>query len=175
MELIQRSLRAGPPQITILGPFDPVEHAIVAYLCVGHQYYFEASDVETGQSYTWTLFPPPGSEDYPTLYSGSTVYMTFNETGYYTLRVEKTNSCGSAQTEMILNSQECLNGFRIIASPNPATNVLNVTTDNETAGVKALSNDETVLIELYDSNTGLKQKQWLFKNSQKQFVLCLRS
>lgn len=168
---INKSLLAGPPTVTIIGPYEPVEHTIMGVACVRKQYYFIASDNETGQTYTWTLFPPPGSTDFPTLYSGSTVYLTFGETGYYTLRVSKTNSCGTTSTDMVINAQECINGFRVMASPNPATDMIVVTTDNETGEVKSLSKDENVKIELYQFNTGTKQKQWSFKNSQKQFTL----
>jgi hypothetical protein len=169
--LIRKNLVAGPPPATILGPYDPVEHTIMGIACLGEEYYFEANDIETGQSYTWTLFPPPGSSNYPTLHSGSTVYLTFIELGYYTLRVSKTNSCGTTYTEMIINVQECY-GLRMMVSPNPAKGQVNVTIDEKGNKKEVL---EDIKMELLQFNTGAKQKQWSFgKSNQKQFTLGLQ-
>lgn len=170
---IYRDLTAGPPPVTIVGPYDPVQHTIMGVPCVGQQYYFIATDIETGQSYTWTLSPPPGSNDNPTLYSGSTVYLTFNETGYYTLQVSKTNNCGTSISSIQLNVQDCLNGFSVIASPNPASSELTVTITNESENVSSLSRSELIKMEVYEFNSGTKQKQWTFINDKKQFTLNL--
>lgn len=171
--IIRRFLTAGPPPTEIIGPYDPVQHTIMGVACVGKQYYFVASDPNDpgSQSYTWTLFPPVGSTEFPTMYSGTTVYLKFNEIGYHTLRVSKTNSCGSSYTDRLINAVECPNGFSVVASPIPAKNLITVTTINETSSVKTLSKTEMVKIELYEFNTGLKQKQWQFKNDQQQFTL----
>lgn len=168
---ISKAIKVGTSDITILGPYDPVEHTIMGIACLGEEYYFEANDIETGQSYTWTLFPPPGSSNYPTLHSGSTVYLTFTELGYYTLRVSKTNSCGSTYMDMVINVQECY-GLRMMVSPNPAKGQINVTID-EKANKKGVA--ENIKMELLQFNTGAKQKQWSFDNSnQKQFTLGLQ-
>jgi hypothetical protein len=171
--IIHKFLRAGPPAITILGPYDPVDNTIMGVACAGKQYYFKAGDPETGQSYAWTLFPPPGSGGFPTIYSGSTVYITPNDIGYNTLHVAKTNSCGSTSTDMIVDVQQCFSGFNVIASPNPTKDQLTVTIANETDEVKTLSKDENVKMELYDFNTGTNKKQWEFKTHQKQYTLKL--
>jgi subtilisin family serine protease len=146
--IIQRHLLAGPPPITILGPYDPIEHTVMGVACVGQEYYFVASDIETGQSYTWTLFPPPGSNDFPTLYSGTPVYITFNETGYYTLRVEKTNSCGSSHTDMLINAQDCVDNFGFIVSPNPSSGNIQITATNDKTYIKEIRvNDKTGIVK----------------------------
>jgi len=169
---IRRNLIAGPPAVSIIGPYDPVQHTIMGVACIGQQYYFVASDVEPGQSYTWTLFPPAGSNDLPSLYSGSTVYLTFNETGNYILRVSKSNSCGSTFTDATISPQQCFL-FSITASPNPTSDVLNITIDNETAEVQSLDPNQNMLVELFNFNYTSKKKQWIFKNYQKQLSLNL--
>jgi len=171
--LIRKNLVAGPPPASILGPYDPIEHTIMGVACVGEEYYFVASDVETGQSYTWTLFPPPGSSNYPTLHSGTPVYLTFTEVGYYTLRISKTNSCGTSYTDMIIDVQECL-GLRVTASPNPVKDLLNVVVEDQSGDEKTSGSDKNIKMELFEFNTGVKHKQWSFNNRQKQFALSLK-
>ena len=61
--------------------------------------------------------------------------------------------------------------FRLSASPNPTSDVLQVTIDNETQQVKALNKDENINIELIDFNTATKRKSWSFKNVQNTFNL----
>jgi|GEM_PF-3569507 len=133
--------------------------------CVGQQYYYVATGNPAGQTYTWTLFPPPGSNDLPAIYSGSTVYLTFNETGYYTLRISKINSCNTTMTEQQINVQECVSGFSIIVSPNPATSMLNVTINDKNGEAKSTGKAADIKIELYQFNSGTKQKQWTFNNN----------
>lgn len=170
---IQRTLLAGPPPVTIAGPYDPVQHTIMGVACVGEEYYFTPYEYyNPNDSYVWTLFPPPGSGEFPRLFSGSQVQFDFVVTGYHTLRVSKTNSCGTTYTDMNINVQECFY-FRLSTSPNPATNQINVVIDDETYQVKALSTDTDVKFELFNFNTGLQQRQWTFKNVQNRFNLNL--
>jgi len=56
-------------------------------------------------------------------------------------------------------------------SRNPTSDQLNVAIENEKNDVKALSSNEDIRIEIFDFNTGLKQKEWKFKNNQSQFRL----
>lgn len=167
---IQKQVTVGPPLINIDGPYDPMQHAIVGVACAGKEYYFIASDSETGQSYTWTLFPPPGSGEFPRLFSGSQVQFDFVVPGYHRLRVSKTNGCGTTYTEININVQECY-AFRLSVSPNPTTDQITATI--ETKNVKTLGPDTDIIFELYNFNTGLRQKQWTFKNHQNQFRLSL--
>jgi hypothetical protein len=169
---IQKQIAAGPPLINIIGPYDPIQHTIMGVACAGEEYYFIANDSETGQTYTWTLFPPPGSGEFPRLFSGSQVQFDFVVTGGHTLRVSKTNSCGTTYTDMFINVQQCF-GFRLSASPNPATTQITVNIDEENSEVKSLNADTDVKFELYNFNTGVNQKQWTYKNAQNKFTLNL--
>ncbi len=163
----------GPSLVTIAGPYDPVQHTIMGVACVGEEYYFTPYEYyNPNDSYTWTLFPPVGSNENIRLFSGWQVQFDFVVPGYHTLRVTKTNSCGTTYTDMNINVQECFY-FRLSASPNPATNQITVTIDNESNQVKALSSDTDIKFELYEFNSGLKKKQWNHKNNSKQFSLNL--
>ena len=105
----------------ITGPYDAQQHTVMGVAYTNQQYYFTASESyvpSPPENYTWTLFPPPGSPNFPSLYSGSPVYITFAETGYHTLRVSKNNSCGSSFTDVVIDVQEGYAGFTMY--PNPA-------------------------------------------------------
>lgn len=170
-----KTVQMGNTFPTFVGPYDVDQHTIMGVTCVGTQYYYVATGNPAGQSYTWTLFPPAGSSDLPSMYSGSTVYLTFNETGIYTLRLSKTNSCNTTMMEKQINVQGCVSGFGIIVAPNPASDVITVSIVNENDEVKSLSNTSNLKIELYQFNTGVKQKQWAFNNQQKQMALPVNS
>ena len=105
------------------------------------------------------------------MFSGSTIYLYFNDgEGNYTLNLTKTTSCGANTVSMVIPVQ--LNyGFRISASPNPTSDVLNVTINNETADVKALKKEENIKIDLIDFVTGTKRRSWSYKNLQNTFNL----
>ncbi len=60
-------------------------------------------------------------------------------------------------------------------SPNPAARDLAITISDESPEVKALKQDEKVLIQLYEFSTHLLVKQWNFKNTQNQFSLNVRN
>lgn len=169
---VQRTVYIGPVPSPLTGPYDPIQHTVMGVACTGQQYYFQ-SDSDPASTYVWTLIPPPGSTQPTYLFSGSTAYMSFAEVGCYTLTVAKTNSCGTVVSKRNVCTEQCYSGFTVMASPNPASDVLLVTIDNETADVKALSVDENIMIELYDFNTSVKQKQWSFKNDNNRFSLNL--
>ena len=171
---VQRTVYVGPVPAIIAGPYDPVQNTIMGVACVGEQYYFLTGTSELGSTFTWTLFPPQGSQDNPTLHSGSTVYLTFAEVGCYTLQVAKTNSCGgTVVTQTVICAQQCVEGFSVMASPNPATDAAVVTITDESEEMKSLSKNETIRMELVQLNTGSLQKSWTFKNDRHQFSLNL--
>jgi len=58
-----------------------------------------------------------------------------------------------------------------VASPNPATNNLAITFDNESEDVKSLNKSESVIMSLYNVNDTRLAKQWKFTNNQKQYNL----
>ena len=171
---IVRNLTAGPLLPYISGPFDPIQNTIMNVAYTGEQYYFMASEYVSespAPTYTWTLTPPPNSGGNVSLFSGSTIYLYFNDgEGNYTLNLTKTTSCGANTVSMVIPVQ--LNyGFRISASPNPTSDVLNVTINNETADVKALKKEENIKIDLIDFVTGTKRRSWSYKNLQNTFNL----
>lgn len=172
--VLSRELTAGPLFPYISGPFDPIQNTIMNVAYVGEQYYFIASEYipeSPAPTYTWTLTPPTGSGGNVSLFSGGTIYLYFNDgEGNYTLNLTKTTSCGSNTFTMIIPVQQNY-GFRISASPNPTSDVLNVTIDNETADVKALKKEENIKIDLIDFVTGTKRKSWSYKNVQITFNL----
>lgn len=170
---IEKNLKAGPYPSFILGPYEPLAHTIMGVTCLNEQYYFVASEVlyDPQQSYMWVLFPPPSSSSFPTLHSGSTIYLTFIETGLHTLRVTKTNSCGNISTDMLIDVQLCSGSLRIIASPNPTKNKLTVQLMDPYDNHEQLSLEEVVAMELYQAATGIKKRSWSFKNNQKSFEL----
>ena len=171
---LTRNLTAGPLSPYISGPFDPIQNTIMNVAYVGEQYYFIASEYipeSPAPTYTWTLTPPPGSGGNVSLFSGGTIYLYFNDgEGNYTLNLTKTTSCGSNSIAIVIPVQQNY-GFRISASPNPTSDVLNVTIDNETADVKALKKEENIKIDLIDFVTGTKRKSWSYKNVQNTFNL----
>ncbi|MBN9297084.1 MAG: hypothetical protein J0I41_08730 [Filimonas sp.] len=176
---VNKYISAGPPPLNIVGPYDPVSHAIMSVTCINKEYYYIVGDPvmpDPYESYTWMLSPPPTSinNPFPSFYSGSTVYLTFDVHDYFTLSVSKTNSCGTSSGQIQILPQECFSAFKVSASPNPVTNVLIVTLDDATrttAQAKTLQSNENVLIELFHSATAHKQKQWTFKTGQKQYTL----
>lgn len=95
----------------------------------------------------------------------------FSNPGTYDILVRPVNSCGignipSVKTITVQMSPACGGmGFRMSASPNPATNYINVTIDKETADVAKLSKSEKITYRLYDINSAAIIKQWIFDNT----------
>lgn len=63
-------------------------------------------------------------------------------------------------------------GYRIVASPNPAKNMLHVIEKRN--GLKQPIIDKNVTMELIEISTGRKIKQWMFSGKQKEFNLDIR-
>lgn len=171
---VSKTFQFGATPTTIIGPYDITQHTVMGVAYTNTTYYFlagETSPYFPAQSYTWTLFPPTGN---PTLYAGSQPYITLTETGYHTLQVSKMTDCGAVVSSIIINVQENLSGFRVMAAPNPVTNdVMNVTIDNESTQVQSLPQNGNMIVELFHFNSAMKRKQWTLKNHQKQFQLNL--
>lgn len=170
---VSKTFQFGATASTIIGPYDINQHTIMGVAYTNTTYYFVANEISSffpAQSYTWTLFPPT---DNPTLYSGQQPYITFIEPGYHTLQVSKQTECGSIVSSIIINVQQNYNGFRLSASPNPTSNQITATIDEETNEMKALSTDTDIKFELYDFNTAQIKKQWTYKNVQSIFTLNL--
>lgn len=130
-------------------------------------------------SYEWSYLKESTTEptvwtSLPCNYSSCTV--SFYEEGTYQLRLITTDDCGKQNTTIknITISESC-NGsgyFRLSASPNPASNDLYVTIDNESEELKKNTKGLlNVQLNLYDLNTGQMIQQWKKSNNQKQYLL----
>lgn len=124
----------------------------------------------SGYPFSWG-YNPGGKVLYFSGSSGSTPYeqrsVTFTSTVLY----------GCVAVNNSFNFSVIVQGwgfFSITASPNPATDDLNVTVSDESPEVKSLSKDEKVIIQLYELNTNLLARQWNFKNDQSQYKLNVR-
>ena len=95
-------------------------------------YYFYAYEGTTNpppSTYSWVLTPPVGSDNFPMNFSGSPIKVKFpGDVGQYTLKVTKTNSCGTAITsrKLIVSSRTA---FLVKTSPNPASNTITITAE----------------------------------------------
>ncbi|NJO24601.1 MAG: hypothetical protein HC867_00690 [Bacteroidia bacterium] len=99
--------------------------------------------------------------------SGSTAYNQRN--GIF----EFTTNTGCGVTTSTYTWPVIVQGwsFRVSASPNPATDNLTVSIVDESEEVKALSKNETVVMTLYNMNSTVAVKTWIFKNTQTKFNL----
>lgn len=169
---VSRTIYLGPIPATIIGPFDPVQHTIMTP-CTGEQYYFSAYPIEGGATYSWEIIPPVTSSENPYFLYGSTAYVNFSDTaGCYTIKLLKSDACGgTAITQQTVCTQECF-ALKIATSPNPATSILTVTlTDGKEERTKQIK-QENIQIELYNFNTGTKQKEWKYNTTtQRQFTV----
>jgi subtilisin family serine protease len=170
-----KTIYAGVPTISfVTGPFDPVVHSPVGVAHSGQQYYFVAHDVQPVPAgpFTWTLLPPPESENFPTLYSGNpSSLMTMPPepgTFQYIARVQTSNACGSTTSEMNFWLQG--SGLRITAAPNPVNDELIVTLKQESAQ-KQDPDNEKITISLYDFYNGRLVKQYSFIQGGTQYKL----
>ena len=105
----------------------------------------------------------------------TTATIVFPTTGLYEVFVRPKNECGAGveSSTFVEVVPMCGGGgwFRISASPNPASDDLYVTIDDEKKEVKNLSEDEDVNMALHDFYTKQIVRQWKFKNKQSQHKL----
>lgn len=128
---------------------------------------------------TWTV---SGTYNSFSSSSGSfNLYMTAPNSGYYsrnsaTVKLTANSACGVVNKTYILQAILSYSAYKIVASPNPATNNINVSIKEvaDTSGVtktneQSLNSSNTTNITkmyLYDFNTGVLLKQWSFKESK---------
>ncbi len=171
---VNKTFQYGNTPSIVTGPYDINQHTIMGVAYTNTQYYFKATESSTAfpaSNYTWTLFPPTGN---PTLYGGSTIYVTCVETGIHTLQVEKTTVCGTVTSQITFNVEQNLAGFSMAIAPNPVTDqTVNILISDETSEVASLSPDGKTMVELFSFNFAKKEKQWTFNNSSKAFKLNL--
>jgi hypothetical protein len=137
----------GTPPSQIVGPYDSTNTNLVTTMYAYSTYWFYAYEGTTNpppSTYSWTLTPPAGSDNFPMNFSGSPIKVKFpGDVGQYMLKVTKSNSCGSAITSrrLIVSSRTA---FLVKTSPNPATNTITVTAEaTGLDGVQTLANSST--------------------------------
>lgn len=127
------------------------------------------------QSPSWTRSP----SSYPFTYSPSGPALNFSGSSGSTAYNQRngifdfTANTGCGTTTSTFTWPVIVQGwgFRVSASPNPATNNLTVSIVDESPEVKALSKNETVTMTLYNLNSAIAVKTWTFKNNQTKFNL----
>ncbi len=128
------------------------------------------------QSSTWTR----ASTSYPFTWNTSGTFLSFAGTsgssayqerdGIFNLTAQ--TSCGTYNgtfTWPII--VQGFGYFQIETAPNPATDLITLSTSGEAPEVKALSTNENVIIQMYSFDQTRLIKQWQFKNDQNQFSL----
>lgn len=89
----------------------------------------------------------------------------------YIVDVEAVTSCGVSALSGVLVSFPPCGSFRIYSSPNPASDNMYVTIEDESMTSKEKINDQKIKIELYDFNSGQVIKQWSFDALENEFKL----
>jgi len=170
--------------INIGGPYAGFN--IVDYIQTGvcyepNAFYFFKANLAFGSgqtSYQWG-YRLQGSPN-QTILAGTSQTETFifPTSGTFEVFVRGVNACGVGTPESVKTitvvSSCTTGGFRMTASPNPTVDILNVAIDNETEALKAAGAGETTTIELFDFNSGMKQKEWKFLNAEKAFKLSVK-
>lgn len=119
------------------------------------------------------------ASSYPFNWFSSGTQLNFNGTsgsGAYTQRngtFEFTGNAGCGLTTASFNWPVITQGwgFRMAATPNPATNNLNVEVMDETPQAKSSGLQQTITMTLYNLTNTLVMKRWIFKTSQPTYNL----
>lgn len=160
---LSKTFQFGAFPAGIVGPYDVNQHTVMGVAYTNTPYYFIAVEDAVyfqGLNYTWTVFPPTGN---PTLYSGNQPYMMFTEAGYHTLQLSKLSECGTVVSTVIVDVQENMSGFMILAYPNPVTSDnLNVSITQQNSELQALPTH----VELFNFNNFTKAREWTLPASQ---------
>jgi hypothetical protein len=124
---------------------------------------------------TWTSTGSYSVNPVPNGFGGCSFYMVSAPTAYTsrtaTLTINANGPCGAVNRSFNFTLITQGWGFRIQMNPNPATDNLIVSITDESTEVKALRQDETITMTLYDLNRTNIVKQWKFKNNQSRFNL----
>jgi hypothetical protein len=171
---VSHDIITGAIPTIILGPYDPVTHNTQGVACFGRMYYFEPYPVTPGINYTWSI-TPPNPDDGILLFRGTRAIVNFSDWGCYTIHLEQEGGCISPETtDRIICSQECWNDFTVTLSPNPSKNDVTVTVDDNGETRAETAKKETVRIQMFQFNTGRKEKEWTYNNAQNKFILNVR-
>ncbi len=99
--------------------------------------------------------------------AGSTAYNQRNGTFTFSVNTGCSVTATTYTWPVIVQS----GGFRVAASPNPATDNVVVSIADESEEVKNLSREETVSMTLYKLDGTSVVKRWIFKNNQNKFTV----
>jgi hypothetical protein len=94
--------------------------------------------------------------------------------GYHTVFAQAVNGCGGGPmlTRDILVEENCDGpGFRYTVSPNPASQVILVEVQKESATAKKSGISEMIYFELYDVQTMERKKTWKHQAGQSKYSL----
>lgn len=131
-----------------------------------------------GFQWGWRNLTNNTSSNDLTIY-GSDYTLIPEDQGTYEIWVRATNSCGTSTLESvktIVVNNYCISGFRSSANnitsiyPNPAKNFINLTVTSNNKTVKQPSNNN-IKLELFESITSKKVKEWKFLSNQNTFTL----
>jgi len=119
------------------------------------------------------------SSSYPFSWGSTGSYLTFSGTSGTTAYSQRNGifdftantGCGVTTTTFTWPIVVQGGSFSFIASPNPATDNLKISIIDKSPDIKALSENETVTMTLYDLNSTIAIKVWKFKNNQSKFNL----
>jgi hypothetical protein len=131
-----------------------------------------------GFQWGWRNLTNNTSSNDPTIY-GSDYTLIPEDQGTHEIWLRATNSCGTSTLESvktIVVNNYCISGFRssaintISIYPNPAKNFINLTVTSNSKTEKKPSNNN-IKLELYESITSKKVKEWKFLSNQNTFTL----
>lgn len=135
----------------------------------------------TGFDWGWRNLTTSAISTDPTVYGSQYTFFP-DEAGTYEIWVRPTNQCGSGALESVKTvtvNNSCL-GFRSSSStstistyPNPAKDIINLTvTTNVKTNKLVLKNK--IIVELFESITASKVKEWKFDSQQKTYNLSIK-
>jgi len=133
------------------------------------------SDLNNITNSTWSW------DNYSTAANPTTIYFTAPQTGYTTItkyvHLDGTTACGTSRVTTTLAIMSLGWSYRVAASPNPATNEINITFTKLTDSLTALreldasenknsSKTNKTQFTLYDFNTNAFIRQWSFNETE---------
>lgn len=175
----------GAPYVT----FNIVSYPYEEPSCyeVGGIYTFQAQQATgypntfTGFDWGWRNLTTSAVSSDLTIY-GSGYSFFPDEAGNYEIWVRPTNQCGSGLLESVktVAVYNICRGFRsssptstISIYPNPAKDIINLTVTTELKTEKLVVKHK-IIVELYESITASKVKEWKFDSQQKTYSLSIQ-
>lgn len=135
----------------------------------------------TGFDWGWRNLTTSAVSNDPTIYGSQYTFFP-EEAGTYEIWVRPTNQCGSGALESVktVTVNNFCSGFRSSSSnstittyPNPAKDIINLTVTTDVKTEKQTVKNK-IIVELYESITASKVKEWKFDSQQKTYSLSIR-